>query len=276
MINLVNQAISAFKRHDYSEVVLLLENAFAYISAMDYTAMDEQIYNALYDAYEMLSLINELAVFEQNEYATKTMAAYKTALDAFTTPEGGSLGQLKQAITPFLQLLTGMAVGVKYLQYQKLRIDDFPPTVSLEITADGYIRLFAWDGESPDKIASIEKLKTEFEELFTKEKQSKAYFLEMADKLYYEAAYQDCLELLDNAMTTHETIRDECFLRKGQVFMQLKKYPEAVDCFMKARVLGITKHRISEQGKEACTYLIRSAENREERNNWSKLMNDFF
>jgi tetratricopeptide (TPR) repeat protein len=276
LINLVSQAVAAFKRHDYSEVVLLLDHAFAYIKAIDYTEIDEPIFNALYDSFEMLSLVGELAVFEKSSFFNQTQCNFKAALDAFTAPKGGTLGQLKQAIPDFLLLLNGMAVGVNYLQYQKIRIEAFPPTVSFEITEDGYIRLYAWDGESEHKIASIEALKAEFEALFEKEKQSEGYFLEMAEKLYKETQYQDCLQLLEDAMLQHETLKGDCFLLKGKVFFQLKQYAEAVDAFMKARVLGIQKYRISELGKEACSHLIRTVETREERNEWSKLRADFF
>lgn len=276
MINIVSQAVAAFKRQDYSEVVLLLDHAFAYIKGIDYTEVDESIFNALYDAFEMLSLVGELAVFEKNTFFNESLANFKAALEAFTKPKGGTLGQLKEAIPDFLLLLNGMAVGVNYLQYQKLKIEDFPPTVSFEITASGQIRLYAWDGESPNKIATIESLKAEFEALFEKEKQSEDYFLELADKLYNERAYQDCLQLLEDAMLQHETLKGECFLRKGLVFFQLKQYAEAVDALMKAKVLGIQKHRISAQGKEACRFLIRTAETREERNQWTKLSTDFF
>jgi len=46
LINLVHRAVVAFKQNEHQTVVLLLQNAFEYIDALDYHAIDEQIFNS--------------------------------------------------------------------------------------------------------------------------------------------------------------------------------------------------------------------------------------
>jgi tetratricopeptide (TPR) repeat protein len=171
--------------------------------------------------------------------------------------------------------LQGLSVAVLYIKKQQLHIDDFPPEISFEITEDGYLRLFAWSDEEPNKIADIQKLKAEFEQLFEKEKQSQAYFLDNATALQEAGAYDDCLHLLEQAMAQHDALKGECFIRKGNIYLLLQKYSEAVDAFMKARVLGEPKFKIAPQIREACKFLIRYAETKEERQQWTLLANDF-
>jgi tetratricopeptide (TPR) repeat protein len=175
----------------------------------------------------------------------------------------------------FVLFVGGMNVGMKYLQHKKLRPDDFPPEISFEITEDGYIRLYVWSEESPGKSAKISELKAGFEQLFEKEKKSVAYYLEKADELIAQKAYQDCISLLDLAMQEHEPVKAEAFIRKGNVLLEIKNFEEALDCFMKARVLGAPKQRLSDGIKEACKYLLRYSENKEQRSHWNRLLEDF-
>ncbi len=256
-------------------MLLELERAFELASEMDFKELDELLYNAFYDAYEMSSLIAQLAVFEKNIFLKASLENMKASLNAFTSKKGGTIADLKQAMPSFIQLLQGMSAAVHYLQRQKIRIDAFPPEVSFEITKDGFLKLYAWSDETSNKIAEISKLKAEFEQLFEKEKKSKKYFLETAANLEAAEQYEDCLPLLDQAMAEHESLRGECFIRKGNICLKLKKYDEAVDAFMKARVLGEPKHRMAESIKEACKYLLRYADSKEGRQEWSALMLDF-
>jgi hypothetical protein len=274
-INIVSQAGSAFKRKEYTTVLLELERAFELASEMDFTELDELLYNALYDAYEMSALIAQLAVFEKNEFLKIALGDMKAALNAFISKEGGTVADLKQAMPSFILLLQGMSAAVHYLQRQKKRMDTFPPELSFEITKDGFLKIFAWSEETPNKIANIAKLKAEFELLYEKEKQSKSYFLETAANLEENEQYEDCLSLLDQAMTEHESLRGECFIIQGNICLKLKKYEEAVDAFMKARVLGEPKHRMSHSIKESCTFLLRYADSKEDKQKWSLLMKDF-
>ncbi len=276
MINLVTKAIAAFRRKDYIEVLLLLDEAFEYIQALDYTAIDAAIFNALYDAYEMLALIAELAVFEKNDYLKASLNCYQKALDDFTKPEGGTLSELQKSFPDFLQLLRGMSVAARYLRHRSLRINDFPPVLSFEITADGHIRLFAWDEENPNRIADIETLREEFSRLFIKNQTSKAFFLEQSQLLFEQEAFDEAIQILDEAVRQHPDLKGEFYLQKGYCLFQLGQYADAVDMLMKARLLGEPKHRFLEKGRQACAILIEQVEDKEEINKWKELLRDFF
>jgi tetratricopeptide (TPR) repeat protein len=274
-VNAVSKAVSAFKSRNYLQALEELEIAFGLLDPSCFKEIDAQTFNAIYDAQEMTALMAELPVFEKNSFAEQTISALKNALDVFTTPEGGTAKRLLNALEPFELLLRGMAVSMKYLQRKKLRADDFPPEVSFEITADALLRLYVWSEEKPAKIAEISRLKEEFESLFEKERKSAQYYLDKADELLQKGHFEDCLQVLNQAISEQESIKGTCFIRKGDVFMKLHKYEEAIDSYMKARVVGEPKHKMNASVKEACSILLKNSEKRDDRNRWNSLMQDF-
>lgn len=276
LIHLVHQAVAAFKKKDYEESIVLIDKAYEYADAMEYTAMDAQIFNALYDAYEMLSLIAELGVFEKNAFLKESLKNYKETLEAFTSGEGGTVAALQLASKNFVELVRAMAVAVHYLRRKKWRITDFPPMISFEFTSNGQIRLYAWQVGQANQAGDVETLRTEFEALFAKEQKSEAYFLDTVEQLFQNQDYQSAIQLLQEAMQEHESIKAEAFLRIGLAYMELGDAEQALDRLMKARVLGLSKQRIKEVGSKACQKLIRQAETQEERSKWTKLLQDFF
>lgn len=274
-VNAVSKAVSAFKSRNYLQALEELEIAFGLLDPSCFKEIAAPTFNAIYDAQEMTALMAELPVFEKNSFAEQTISALKNALDVFTTSEGGTAKRLLNALEPFELLLRGMAVSMKYLQRKKLRADDFPPEVSFEITADALLRLYVWSEEKPAKIAEISRLKEEFELLFEKERKSAQYYLDKADELLQKEHFEDCLQVLNQAISEQESIKGTCFIRKADVFMKLHKYEEAIDSYMKAMVLGEPKHKMNASVKEACSILLKNSEKRDDRNRWNSLMQDF-
>lgn len=276
LIHLVHQAVAAFKKKDYEETIVLIDKAYEYANAMEYTAMDAQIFNALYDAYEMIALIAELGVFEKNAFLKQSLSNYQQVLESFTTSEGGTFAALERASEKFIQLVQAMTVAVHYLRRKKWRMTDFPPMISFEFTSNGQIRLYAWQAGQTNQAGDVETLRTEFEALFAKEQKSEAFYLDKAAELFQNQDYQTAIEILEQAMQEHESIKAEAFLRIGLAYMELGDAEQALDRLMKAKVLGLAKQRIKEVGAKACQKLIREAETQEERSKWTKLLQDFF
>jgi tetratricopeptide (TPR) repeat protein len=276
LIHFVHQAVAAFKQKNYEDSILFLDKAYEYASAMEYTAMDSQIFNSLYDAYEMLALIAELGVFEKNAFLQLALDNYREALNAFTSDKGGTLAALQKASKDFEQLLSAMTVAVHYLKRKKWRITDFPPMVSFEFTSDGQIRFYAWRDGQQNKVGQLEDLKKEFNALFLKEQKSEEYYWQEADRLMQEEQYDELIKLLKEVMQVHESLKAEAFLRLAMVYLQKGMAEQALDMLMKAKVLGQPMLKIKEKGRLACQKLIRTAENNEERVKWTKLLEDFF
>jgi len=152
------------------------------------------------------------------------LANYKKALDAFTLETGGTISQLKKTIPDFRQLLEGMVVAINYLAHENIRMNEFPPSISFEITTDGQIRLYAWEDGNDDKVGMIKTLKNNFDAFFKKQTQDQNYYLTESQRLYEASAFKDCLELLDEAASLHENLGAEWYLRKGQAYIGLVRF----------------------------------------------------
>jgi hypothetical protein len=274
-INSISKAVSAFKSRNYFNALQDLSEAFDAIENEHFTKIDSEIFNALFDAQEITSLMLELPVFEKNEFVASALSKTKSALIAFTKPEGGNAASLMESLDNFLIVVLGMNVAMNYLQLKKFRADDFPPQVSFEITSDALIKLYIWTEEQDGKVAKISQLKQEFEQLFDKERKSKKYYLDRADELFKNAAYDDCINLLEQAASDHESLKMESYLRIGSILLELQKTADALDYYMKARVLGATKIQLSEGIRKACTLLLQHPEYKSQKSALTSLMEDF-
>jgi tetratricopeptide (TPR) repeat protein len=274
-INSISKGVSAFKSRNYVNALQDLTEAFDAVENEDFLKIDSEIFNALCDAQEITALMSELPVFEKNEFLASALNNLKSVLLAFTKPEGSTAAALLKSLENFIILVQGMNVALKYIQLKKFRADDFPPQVSFEITSDALIKLYLWTEEQDGKVAKISQLKQDFEELFDKERKSKKYYLDRADELFKNAAYDDCINLLEQAASDHESLKMESYLRIGHILLELNKAAEALDYYMKARVLGATKIQLSEGIRKACTLLLQHPEYKSQKSALMSLMEDF-
>jgi hypothetical protein len=259
-INSIAKAVSAFKSRNYFDAIQHLSEAFETVETAYLVKIDNEIFNTIFEAVEIAALIAELPVFEKNDFSESAIINIKEALQAFTKSEGSTSAALLKSLGDFILLLEGMNLALKYLQKKKFRPDDFPPQVSFEILADTQIKLYTWNEEKDGLVVGIAQLKNEFEKLFEKERKSKVHYLETADTLFNKNAYNECLHLLEQAAAEHESLKSECYLRMGNVFLKLEKPADALDFYMKARVLGATKVQLSTGIKNACHAMLQNPE----------------
>jgi hypothetical protein len=274
-INSIAKAVSAFKSRNYFDAIQHLSEAFETVETAYFVKIDNEIFNTIFDAVEIAELIAELPVFEKNDFSESAFINIKEALQAFTKSEGSTSAALLKSLDDFILLLEGMNLGMKYLHKKKFRPDDFPPQVSFEILADAQIKLYTWNEEKDGLVVGIALLKNEFEKLFEKENKSKAHYLETADTLFSNNAYHECLHLLEQAAAEHESLKCECYLRMGNVFLKLEKPADAVDFYMKARVLGATKVQLSSGIKTACYTMLKNPKHEDQWDILNDLIEEF-
>ena len=274
-INSISSAVSAFRSRKYVNSLHELSEAFELLESEQLLKIDSGIFNALHDALDITVLMAELPVFEKNEFIESTIRSIKIALQAFTKPEGGTTADILNSLDDFILLVEGMNVAMKYLKLKKFRADDFPPQVSFEISADGMIKLYVWTAEEEGRVAKISHLKADFDNLFEKERKSKKYYLEVIDDLFEQQLYQECSKLMEQAMLEHESLKEILYVKMGLVFLKLEKPAEALDYFIKARVLGAPKLAIAEGVKTACAIMLSDPEYKNQRLKLQDLMDDF-
>ena len=274
-INSISSAVSAFRSRKYVNSLHELSEAFELLESEQLLKIDSGIFNALHDALDITVLMAELPVFEKNEFIESTIRSIKIALQAFTKPEGGTTADILNSLDDFILLVEGMNVAMKYLNLKKFRADDFPPQVSFEISADGLLKLYVWTAEEEGRVAKISQLKAEFDNLFEKERKSKKYYLEAIEDLFEQQLYQECSKLMEQAMLEHESLKEILYVKMGHVFLKLDKPAEALDYFIKARVLGAPKMAIAEGIKTACAVMLSDPEYKSQRAKLLNFMDDF-
>ena len=274
-INSISSAVSAFRSRKYVNSLHELSEAFELLESEQLLKIDSGIFNALHDALDITVLMAELPVFEKNEFIESTIRSIKIALQAFTKPKGGTTADILNSLDDFILLVEGMNVAMKYLNLKKFRVDDFPPQVSFEISADGMIKLYVWAAEEEGRVAKIGHLKAEFDNLFEKERKSKKYYLEVIDDLFEQQLYQECSKLMEQAMLEHESLKEILYVKMGFVLLKLEKAAEALDYFIKARVLGAPKIAIAEGVKTACAIMLSDPKYKSQRLKLQELMDDF-
>jgi hypothetical protein len=274
-INSISSAVSAFRSRKYVNSLHELSEAFELLESEQLLKIDSGIFNALHDALDITVLMAELPVFEKNEFIESTIRSIKIALQAFTKPEGGTTADILNSLDDFILLVEGMNVAMKYLNLKKFRADDFPPQVSFEISADGMIKLYVWTAEEEGRVAKISHLKAEFDNLFEKERKSKKYYLEVIDDLFEQHLYQECSKLMEQAMLEHESLKEILYVKMGFLLLKLEKAAEALDYFIKARVLGAPKIAIAEGIKTACAIMLSDLKYKSQRAKLLNFMDDF-
>jgi hypothetical protein len=274
-ITKISSAVSAFRSRNYVKSLHELSEAFDAVEVEIFAKINGDIFNAIFDAVEITALMAALPVFEKNEFSESSIKNIKIALQAFTKPEGGTTADILNSIDEFILLVEGMNVGIKYLELKKFRADDFPPQVSFEISADGLIKLYVWTTEEEGRVAKISHLKAEFENLFEKERKSKKHSLEAVDELFDRQLYQDCKKLIEEAILKHESLKEILFVKMGFVLLKLEKAGEAIDYFLKARVIGAPKQAVAEGIKAACRALLSNPEYNNQCLKLQDLMDDY-
>ncbi len=272
-VNRIAKSVTAFNNSEYAEVVRVINAAFALLQRDSLEKMDADIFNALYDVVEMSELILGLPIFKKNSHISETLSDIKHALDKFTS-EGGSAFYLSKSLGPFLIILKGMEASFQFVS----RINSDPHNnsgFSLEICSGGILKLYTETNHLYSEGRNIELLKSDFELMFDKEEISKEELFKKSDLLEASERFEENINLLREALLGRREIEMDCFLRIGRSFFMLKKYEEAVDAYLKARVLGAPKYKMAEEIKKSCKMLIRNANTRDERNKWSRLSEEF-
>jgi hypothetical protein len=274
-ITTIEKAYTDYNSGNVSDVGITLKSAFDFLLEAEKIQLDENLYNALYDALELTEMLIQPAVFEKNDYLKNNILHFKNALNAFLLPQNGSVLDLTEAIFAFTEVLNGLAVALMYLNRRKLKLADFPPEVSFELTENGFIKLYVWSDEGADKIANLQSLREEFDALFEKEQKTADDLLKLAANYFENEDYESCLSALNRLHSVSESSRAICFLKKSEVYLKLNRYGEAVDAMMKSKVLGIPQNEFSDKLKFAVNQLIRQADSYAERKKWTEFHNEY-
>jgi hypothetical protein len=80
---------------------------------------------------------------------------------------------------------------------------------------------------------------------------------------------------MEQAMLEHESLKEILYVKMGFVLLKLEKAAEALDYFIKARVLGAPKIAIAEGVKTACAVMLSDPEYKNQRLKLQDLMDDF-
>lgn len=274
-VDTVEKAYSDYHSGYEMNVIPLLKNAFDRLFEVEKIQLEEVLFNALYDALELTEIIVQSAVFEKNDFLKNALLLFKNELDNFLQPQKGSVSELTSQIYTFSEVLNGLSVATMYLKRRKLKLTDFPPEVSFELTESGFIKLYLWTEEGNDKIADVQSLREEFDLLFEKEQKTVEDLLNQVDAFSELKDFESALKVLNQLHDVQEDRRSICFLKKAALFLKMKRYEDAVDALLKSSVLGINKNEISEKLKFAVQQLIQNATSHEEKKKWTEFLMEY-
>jgi hypothetical protein len=96
-----------------------------------------------------------------------------------------------------------------------------------------------------------------------------------AEQLITEKQWSQAIWALERMMQGFPHTTREAFKRMGDIYLIIKEFNKAVDCYMKSMVLGEPKDNLRAPVRQAAKYLLEKCETKEERSRLEEWLNDW-